>query len=126
MGVREAWYKHCGSVRVRGDKIASFLISEIEGMAVVNGVLFVSPMDANTFLRVVWIPPEIRDKVVEPLTSVTQEVGGKVEWVQIKEALVGSLEEVFEVRIEASPLVRDEMFGYEKLRSLAYKARGKP
>jgi long-chain acyl-CoA synthetase len=123
LGVKEAWYKHRGSIRVRGDKIATFLISEVEGIALVNAVVFLGPLDIRDFLRVVWVPPEIRDKVVEPLTSVQQETGKRPLWDQVKETAVGAIEQGFQVEIKEGSMVRDELFGYEKLRSLAYKAR---
>ncbi len=123
LGVKEAWYKHRGSIRVRGDKIASFVISEVEGMALINTVVFLGPLDIRDFLRVVWVPPEIRDKVVEPLTSVEQETGKKPVWDRVKETAVLAIEQGFRVDIKEGAMVRDELFGYEKLRSLAYKAR---
>ena len=123
LGVKEAWYKHRGSIRVRGEKIATFVISEVEGMALINAVVFLGPLDTRDFLRVVWVPPEIRDKVVEPLTSVEQETGKRPLWDQVKETVVGAIEERFQVEIRDGSMVRDELFGYEKLRSLAYKAR---
>ncbi len=123
LGVKEAWYKHRGSIRVRGEKIATFVISEVEGMALINAVVFLGPLDTRDFLRVVWVPPEIRDKVVEPLTSVQQETGERPLWDQVKETVVGAIEERFQVEIRDGSMVRDELFGYEKLRSLAYKAR---
>jgi long-chain acyl-CoA synthetase len=123
LGVREAWYKHRGSVRVRGDKIATFVISDVEGLVLINAVIFLGPMDTRDFLRVVWVPPEIRDKVVEPLTSVEQETGDRPPWDQVKEMAVVALEQGFQVEIKECAMVRDELFAYEKLRSLAYKAR---
>ncbi len=123
LGVKEAWYKHRGSIRVRGDKIATFVISEVEGIAVINAVVFAGPLDTRDFLRVVWVPPEIRDKVVEPLTSVQHETGKKPLWDQVKETVVAAIEQGFQVEIKEGSMVRDELFGYEKLRSLAYKAR---
>lgn len=123
LGVKEAWYKHRGSIRVRGEKIATFVISEVEGMALINTVVFLGPLDTRDFLRVVWVPPEIRDKVVEPLTSVEQETGKRPLWDQVKETVAGAIEERFQVEIQDGSMVRDELFGYEKLRSLAYKAR---
>ena len=123
LGVKEAWYKHRGSVRVRGDKIATFVISDVEGLVLINAVIFLGPMDTRDFLRVVWVPPEIRDKVVEPLTSVEQETGDRPPWDQVKEMAVVALEQGFEVEIKEGAMVRDELFAYEKLRSLAYKAR---
>ena len=123
LGVREVWYKHRGSVRVRGDKIATFVISDVEGLVLINAVIFLGPMDTRDFLRVVWVPPEIRDKVVEPLTSVEQETGDRPPWDQVKEMAVVALEQGFQVEIKEGAMVRDELFAYEKLRSLAYKAR---
>ncbi len=123
LGVKEAWYKHRGSIRVRGDKIAGFVISEVEGMALINTVVFLGPLDIRDFLRVVWVPPEIRDKVVEPLTSVEQETGKKPVWDRVRETAVLAIEQGFRVDIKEGAMVRDELFGYEKLRSLAYKAR---
>jgi long-chain acyl-CoA synthetase len=123
LGVREAWYKHRGSIRVRGDKIATFLISELEGMAVINAVVFLGPLDARDFLRVVWVPPEIRDKVVEPMTSVQQETGKRPSWDQVKETVAGAIEQGYQVEIKEGLMATDEVFGYEKLRSLACKER---
>jgi len=123
LGVTEAWYKHRGSIRVRGDKIATFVISEVEGMGLINAVVFLGPLDTRDFLRVVWVPPEIRDKVVEPLTSVQQETGKRPLWDQVKETVVAAIEQGFQVEIKEGSMVRDELFGYEKLRSLAYKPR---
>ncbi|NVM57250.1 MAG: AMP-binding protein, partial [Desulfobacterales bacterium] len=123
LGVDKAWYKHRGSIRVGGDKIASFVISEVEGMVLINAVVFLGPLDTRDFLRVVWVPPEIRDKVVEPLTCVQQETGKKPSWRQVKETVVAAIEQGFQVEIKEGLMVRDELFGYEKLRSLAYKAR---
>ncbi|MBW2330613.1 MAG: AMP-binding protein [Deltaproteobacteria bacterium] len=123
LGVKEAWYKHRGSIRVRGEKIATFVISEVEGIALINAVVFLGPLDTRDFLRVVWVPPEIRDKVVEPLTSVQQETGKRPLWDQVKETVVAAMEKGFQVEIKEGSMVRDELFGYEKLRSLAYKPR---
>ncbi len=123
LGVKEAWYKHRGSIRVRGNKIATFVISEVEAIALINALVFLGPLDTRDFLRVVWVPPEIRDKVVEPLTSVEQETGERPPWDRVKDVAVAAFEQAFEVEIEEGPMVRDELFGYEKLRSLAYKAR---
>ena len=60
---------------------------------------------------------------VEPLTSVEQETGKRPLWDQVKNAVVAALGQGFQVEIKGGSLVRDELFGYEKLRSLAYKTR---
>jgi long-chain acyl-CoA synthetase len=123
LGVEGAWYKHRGSVRVGGKKIATFIIAQIEGTALMNAVLFLGPLETREFLRVVWVPPEIRDKAVEPMTSVEQETGNKPDWEQVKAIVKAALEHTFQIELQEGPMVRDELFGYEKLRSLAYKAR---
>lgn len=123
LGVRDAWYRHRGSIRVRGEKVAGFVISEIEGIGLVNVVVFLGPLNTRDFLRVVWAPPEIRDKVVEPLTSVKQETGQLPSLIRLKETTVAAIEEEFGVEIKEGSMVRDELFGYEKLRSLAGRVR---
>jgi len=123
LGVKDAWYKHRGSIRVRGEKIASFVISEVEGMGLINAVVFLGPLNTRDFLRVVWVPPEIRDKVVEPLSSVQQETGKRPSWDHVKETVQAAVQQGFQVEIKEGSMIRDELFGYEKLRSLAYKAR---
>ncbi len=123
LGVKEAWYKHRGSIRVRGDKIATFVISEVEGIGLINAVVFLGPLETRDFLRVVWVPPEIRDKVVEPLTSVEEETGKRPLWADVKRTAVRVIEQSFEVEIREGSMLRDELFGYEKLRSLAYRRR---
>ena len=123
LGVKEAWYKHRGSIRVGGDKIATFVIAELEGTALINAVLFLGPLETRDFLRVVWVPPEVRDKAVEPMTSVEQETGIKPDWDQVKTIVTAELEQAFQMKLQEGSMVRDELFGYEKLRSLAYKTR---
>jgi len=123
LGVHQAWYKHRGSIRVRGDKIATFVIAEIEGTALINAVVFLGPLETRDFFRVVWVPPEVRDKAVEPMTSVEQETGKKPDWNQVKSVVAASMEQAFQMELQEGAMVRDELFGYEKLRSLAYKAR---
>ena len=122
-GVKNAWYKHWGSIRVGGEKIATFVISQVETVRVINIVLFLAAMDVRGFLRVVWVPPEIRDKVVEPLTSVEQQTGKRPAWEEVKTTVTYALKREFAIEIKEGALVRDELFGYEKLCSLAGKVR---
>jgi long-chain acyl-CoA synthetase len=120
-GVDEAWYKHRGSVRVGGRKIASFTVSEMENLVIVNGLCFLSKFQTDDFFKVIWIPPEIKDKVVEPLTSIEEETGKRPEKQKFKDAVVQALETGFGVKIQEGSLKRDELFAYEKQRALAYK-----
>jgi len=122
LGVKNAWYKHRGSIRVRGDKIATIVISGVQGLVLINVVVFLGPMDMRDFWRVVWVPPEIRDKVVEPLTSVEQETGDRPRWDQVKERAVAAVEQGFQVEVKEGSMIGDELVAYEKLRSLACSA----
>ncbi|MCK4352946.1 AMP-binding protein [candidate division WOR-3 bacterium] len=120
-GIEDVWYKHRGSIRVRGKKIAGFLFQEIEDTIIVTIVCFLRSFIVDEFLKVIWVPPEIRDKVVEPLTSIEGETGGYPDRTEFKNAVVESIEKVFDVIIKEGKLERDELFGYQKQRSLAHK-----
>lgn len=120
-GVAEAWYKHRGSVRVKGRKIASFTISEMENLVIMNGLCFLSKLETDDFFKVIWIPPEIKDKVLEPLTSIEEETGKRPDKEQFKDVIVQAIKQGFGVKIEEGSLKRDELFAYEKQRALAYK-----
>jgi long-chain acyl-CoA synthetase len=120
-GVHDAWYKHRGSIRVKGRKIASFTISEMENLVIMNGLCFLSKLQTDDFFKIIWIPPEIKDKVLEPLTSIEEETGKRPDTQQFKDAVVQAIESSFGVKIEEGTLKRDELFAYEKQRALAYK-----
>ena len=120
-GVHEAWYKHRGSVRVKGRKIASFTIAEVENLAIMNALCFLSKLQTDDFFKVIWIPPEVKDKVLEPLTSVEEETGKRPNKEEFKDAIMRAIEDRFSVKIEEGTLKRDELFAYEKQRALAYK-----
>ncbi|UCB45069.1 MAG: lipoate--protein ligase family protein, partial [Spirochaetota bacterium] len=120
-GVKDAWYKHRGSVRAKGKKIATFIISEIENLEVVNVLCFLGKLVTDEFFKVIWVPPEVKDKVLEPMTSVEEETGQRPDKEQFKNTIVSIFEQHFGVQIEEGPLKRDELFGYEKQRALALK-----
>lgn len=120
-GVTNAWYKHRGSVRVKGKKIASFVISEVENLSIVNAICFMSKFTTDEFFKVIWVPPEIKDKVLEPLTSVEEETGKRPDNENFKNTVVSAFNEGLGIEIEEGQLKRDELFAYEKQRALAYK-----
>ncbi len=120
-GVHEAWYKHRGSVRVKGKKIASIIISEIENLAIVNAVCFLSKLETDELFKVIWVPPEVKDKVLEPMTSIEEELGKKPDKEQFKNTIVNALTKSLGIEIEEGPLKRDELFAYEKQKALAHK-----
>jgi long-chain acyl-CoA synthetase len=115
----QAWYKHRGGVRVGGKKIATVLVSEMENLIVVNSIIFLGAFAAEELFRVIWVSPEIKDKVVEPSTSVEQETGSKPDIEAFTEALLKALSKQIGVDTKPGTLKRDELFGYEKAVSLA-------
>lgn len=115
----DAWYKHRGGVRVGGKKIATVLVSQLENMILVNSIIFIGPMPADELFKVVWISPEIKDKVLEPSTSILEETGKQIDAKEFEIAFLNALKE--KTGIEANPgqMKRDELFGYEKTISLS-------
>jgi len=75
LGVTEAGYRHRGGLRARGRKIGGFQIQSHENLYLVNALLFLDDWDPDPFFRVVWVPPEIKDKALEPMTSIRKETG---------------------------------------------------
>ncbi|SIP88449.1 long-chain acyl-CoA synthetase [Alkalispirochaeta americana] len=121
LGAHEAWYKHRGSIRARGRKLATILVSEIENLYVINTVCFLGPLKTEDFFKVIWVTPEVKDKVVEPLTSVEELTGKRPSLESFRDAFAARLEESFGETVEPGDLKRDELFGYEKTRALAYR-----
>jgi long-chain acyl-CoA synthetase len=121
MGVKEVWYKHRGSLRVGGRKLAGFYFSEIESLYVLNVLCFLAPFDPWDFFHVIWVPPEVKDKVIEPLTSIQEEVGKRPTDEEIQKTIVDALEKELGVTLQEGALARDEIFGYEKHKATAKK-----
>ena len=121
-GVKNAWYKHRGSVRVGGKKIATCIISEVENLEVVNVICFLGPLVTDDFFKVIWVPPEVKDKVLEPLTSVEEEAGKRPDTDEFKNTILGIFTQKLGIEIEEGSLKRDELFAYEKQRALARKS----
>ncbi len=121
LGATEAWYKHRGSIRAQGRKLATILISTIENLYVINTIAFLGPLRTEDFFKVIWVTPEIKDKMVEPMTSVQELTGTLPTLEAFKDAFLKRLEEQFGSAVEPGELKRDELFGYEKTRALAYR-----
>ena len=119
LGVEDAWYKHQGAVRAHGKKLATILLSEIENLYIVNIVGFLSQMDTEALFKVLWVPPEIKDKALEPLTSVGEESGRIPSLDEFRDVLTAKLQEKLGVSLEEGKLTRDEVIAYEKNRALA-------
>lgn len=119
LGVQGAFYKHRGSIRCRGKKLATIVVQEIENLYVVNGLLFSGPLQTDEFFRVLWVPAEIKDKVVEPSTSLQEELGRAVPIDEYRDLVVSTFQEALGTEVVTGELKRDEIFGYEKNRALA-------
>ena len=81
-----------------------------------------SKLTMDEFFKVIWVPPEVKDKVVEPLTSVEEITGKRPENEEFKNVVTGLFGEMLGIEIKEGQLKRDEIFGYEKQRALAFKA----
>ena len=121
LGVEGVWYKHMGGVRVGGRKIAGFLFSEIEDVVMMTASCMLAELKTEEFFKVAWVPPEVKDKVLEPLISVEELTGRRPSNDEFRDAVVAAFEKAFEFTVEPGTLDRDEKFGYEKQRALAYR-----
>lgn len=119
LGVEDAWYKHQGAVRAHGKKLATILLSEIENLFVVNIVTFLSQMDTEPLFKVIYVPPEIKEKAVEPMTSIGGESGTVPTLEQFRDTLLAELTSRLGIEFEEGKLTRDELMAYEKNRALA-------
>lgn len=117
LGVEGAWYRHRGSVRLDGRKMAGFVVQQVEDLYIISAVLFTGALSVETFLSVLWVPQEIKDKVLEPIVSVAEASPRRPAWDEVQDAVTAAFEQGFGVRLEAGALGRDELFGYEKLRT---------
>ena len=118
-GVSDAWYSHQGAIRASGKKLATILINEIENLYVCNIMTYLKPMDTTALFKVLYVPPEIKERALEPMTSIMQETGEEVPLETFKNTLVACFGDKLGVRINEGKLTRDELIAYEKNRALA-------
>lgn len=119
LGLKTIWYKHRGGLRTGGGKLAGFYFSEIEDLYILNIVCFLAPFDPSDFFSAIWVPPEVKDKVLEPLTSMQEELGKRPTDREVKEAILGALEKQLGITLAEGALTRDEKLGYEKYKAMA-------
>ncbi len=122
LGLQEVWYSHRGSLRISGKKLAGFLISEVEDIYVINIICFIRAFQPSDFFAAIWIPPEVKDKILEPLTSLAEELGKEPADDEIRKEIIASLENEFGVTLQEGSMTREERFGYQKQRSIAEKS----
>ncbi len=126
IGLKETWYRHRGSLRIYGKKLAGFLISDIEDVYIINIICFLSRFQPYDFFYAIWVPPEVKDKILEPLTSVEEELGRRPSNEEFKNIVTANLEKSFGIKLNEGGLTREEKFGYEKQRTLAFKRTVRP
>jgi long-chain acyl-CoA synthetase len=118
-GVTDAWYKHQGAIRAQGKKLATIVLSEIEGLYIFNIVTFLQQMDTDPLFKVIYVPPEIKERALEPMTSIGDLTGSKPELDAFRDAFAAVVRSRMGVTLEEGPLTRDEILAYEKNRTLA-------
>jgi long-chain acyl-CoA synthetase len=119
VGVSDAWYSHQGAIRASGKKLATILINEIENLYVCNIMTWLKPMDTTPLFKVLYVPPEIKERALEPMTSIVQESGKEISLDAFKDVLVSCFGNKLGVQINEGKLTRDELIAYEKNRALA-------
>lgn len=119
LGAAEVCYRHRGGLRVYGRKIGAFQVQTHENLYLVSALVFLEPWDPEPFFRVVWVPPEIKDKVLEPMTSLREVIGAAADSEAFRAALLNACRARLGVEFEPGAFLRDERFGYEKARALA-------
>ncbi|HSW68297.1 MAG TPA: AMP-binding protein [Bacteroidales bacterium] len=122
-GVKDPRYKHWGGIRVGGKKIASFGFAALEGEGVMmmNSMCLLSKLNIEDYFKAVWVPREVKDKVLEPFTSIEEETGIRPSKEDFRAQVMLIFQEEFGLDLyEDNILGRDESFGYEKQRTLAF------
>jgi len=76
-------------------------------------------LDPEPLFKVLWVPAEIKDKAVEPTTSVESESGSTMSLDRFRDVLIAEFTKVMGVTFETGELTRDEQLAYEKNRALA-------
>jgi len=119
LGAKEAWYSHKGAIRSKGKKLATILLSEIENLYICNMITYLENMDTDPLFKVIFVPPELKERALEPLTSLSTEAGRKILLEDLRQSLTKIFEENMEIHFDEGKLTRDELMAYEKNRALA-------
>lgn len=114
-GITNLEYIHRGGIRINGGrKVATVIIYEIENVLIVNAVVFINTINFNDYLSSLWVPPEIRDKIVEPISPINEILDNEISFNKIYESITVAFERKFDVSLREGSLTREEQFGYEK------------
>ncbi|MFQ5867112.1 MAG: AMP-binding protein [bacterium] len=123
LGAKDVWYKDRGSIYSETRKMGGFIFYEIEDIYILNAIIFLGKFNPDPFLQAIWVPPEVKDKVIEPLTSIEESTGKKPDMDEFLNAVRKSFEDKFGVKLNQGNLERDELYAYEKHRALVSKVR---
>lgn len=118
-GLADAWYSHIGAVRASGKKLATIMLSEIENLYICNIMTWLKNMDTGPLFKVLYVPPEIKERALEPMTSILQETGREVSLDDFKSVAAAEMAKALQVEFSEGKLTRDELIAYEKNRALA-------
>ena len=119
LGLKEVWYKHRGSLRVGGKKLAGFSFFEVEDIYILNMVCFLTPFDPTDFFSAIFVPPEVKDKVLEPLTSIQEELRRRPDDLEVRDALLDALKKRLCITFKEGGLTGHEKLAYEKYKAVA-------
>lgn len=119
LGVDDAWYKHQGAIRAKGKKLGLILLREIEELYLFNVLTFLAQIDTDPLFKVIYVPPEIKERAVEPMTSVEEQTGRTPTLDEFRDTFLEILKRRIGVAVTPGALTRDELLAYEKNRALA-------
>jgi lipoate-protein ligase A len=103
----EAEHKPLNDVVVNGRKISGSAQTRKRGVVLQHGTVIVDS-DLRLMMRVIRQRPG-KPRNVDGMTSMTKELGRKVDQGEVKMALVAGFEKVFEVKIKSGTLSCDEL-----------------
>ena len=123
LGAKDVRYRDRGSIYSKKMKMGGFIFYEIEDIYILNAIIFLGKFNPDPFFQAIWVPPEVKDKVIEPLTSIEELTGKKPDMDEFLSAVRKSFEDKFGVKLKKGNLERDELYAYEKHRALVSKVR---
>lgn len=121
LGVRDAWYKHRGSIRVNSNRLGGIVVQETERDYIITLSLFVEKLNLDDFIDVIWVPPEIRDRIVDPMTSIKEETGKAITHEEFRQLAVSAVGTVLERELYYGKLTRDESFAHQRRKGSSRK-----
>lgn len=120
-GLTNVWYKHRGSIRVDGNRLGGIVVQETENDYVITLGVFVDKLDIHDFMEVIWVPPEIRNRIIEPMTSIKEETGRTITHEEFREAVLSALATILQAELDYGKFTRDESFAHQRRKGSSKK-----